>query len=313
MTFNQTEFINKFLSFSPREGKNETKAGKYLVKLLQRSRVDFRLQKYTVKIPRTINAQLTADAKNIPCGALCFTSGEINNKDNIISSLTHTEKNFPFIGFNPYCPGISDTGRAIKYPALAVSRKDLSKIFKAKKIKGIVKVKPVKHRSQNILVGNLANPKNLIFTHYDSIYSGAVDNASGVAVTMKLILDNPKLLQTALFVLSGNEELAYDFPIYWGRGYREFEKKYWPLMKQSKQILIIDGVGNNTAQFLTDPYWVNEGFPVKHLKLLLKKTAMVTGNIRKLMEYYHSPLDTVDKIKKSHLDKAYHLVLKSLS
>ena len=107
------------------------------------------------------------------------------------------------------------------------------------------------------MVGNLINPKNLVFTHYDSIYSGAVDNASGVAVTLKLILDKPKLLKTTLFVLSGNEELAYDFPVYWGRGYREFEKKYWPLMKHSQKILIIDGVGNSPTEFITDAYWLN--------------------------------------------------------
>lgn len=313
MVFNQIEFIKKFLTFSPREGENETKAGQYLTALLAKVKINYSLQKFTLTIPQTVKAEMTADGKNIPCGPLCFASGEINSKDNILSSLAHTEKSFSFIGFNPYCPGISATGRAIKHAALAVTRDDLLKIFKAKKIKGIVKIKPIKHQSQNILIGNLVDPKNLIFTHYDSIYSGAVDNASGVAVTMKLILDHPELLASNLFVLSGNEELCYDFPIYWGRGYREFEKKYWPLMKQSNQILIIDGVGNDSTQFLTDPYWVEEGFPVKSLKSLLKKTAMVTGNISKLMEYYHSPLDTINKLKKSHLDEAYHLVLKSLS
>lgn len=313
MAFNQIAFIKKFLTFSPREGKNETKAGKYLTALLNKAKINYSLQKFTLTIPQTVSAELTVDGKNIPCAALCFASGEINTKDNLLSSLTHIEKDFPFLGFNPYCRGISATGRSIHHPALAIARDNLSKIFKAKKIKGIVKVKPVKHQSQNILIGNLTNPKNLIVTHYDSIYSGAVDNASGVAVTMKLILDNPKLLTTNLFVLSGNEELCFDFPVYWGRGYRQFEKKYWPLMKQSQKILIIDGIGNDKTQFLTDPYWVNEGFPVKNLKQLLQKTAMVTGNISKLMAYYHSPLDTINKINKKYLDQTYQLTLKQIS
>jgi len=313
MAFNQIGFIKKFLTFSPREGKNETKAGKYLTGLLEEVKINYSLQKFSLTIPQTVKAELTADAKNISCAALCFASGEIDSKDNILSSLTHTEKNFPFIGFNPYCPGISATGRAIKHPALAIARDDLPIIFKAKKIKGIVKIKPVKHKSQNILAGNLTNPKNLVFTHYDSVYSGAVDNASGVAVTLKLIFDQSKLLKTTQFVLSGNEELCYDFPIYWGRGYRQFEKKYLHLMKQSRKIFIIDCVGNAPTQFLNDPYWVNEGFPVKNVKRLLSKTAMVTGNFPKLMKYYHSPLDTIDKLKKQYLDEAYHLVLKSLS
>ena len=135
MVFNQIAFIKKFLTFSPRKGKNETRAGKYLTELLHQRQVKFSLQKFTVKIPQTLCAKLTADAKNISCAALCFASGEIDSKDNILSFLTPTEKNFPFIGFNPYCPGISATGRAIKHPASAVARNDLPKIFKAKKSK----------------------------------------------------------------------------------------------------------------------------------------------------------------------------------
>ena len=210
MAFDQINFIKKFLTFSPREGKNETRAGQYLTGLLDQAKINYSLQQFTLTIPQTVKAELTADGNNIPCEPLCFTSGEINSKDNILSSLTHTEKNFPFIGFNPYCPGISATGRAIKHPALAIARDNLPIIFQAKKIKGRVKVIPAKHQSQNILAGNLTNPKNLVFTHYDSVYSGAVDNASGVAVTLKLIFDQSKLLKTTLFVLSGNEELCYD-------------------------------------------------------------------------------------------------------
>lgn len=184
LMFNTLDLIQELLRFSPREGKNETRAGKFLTGLLDQTKIKYSLQKFTITIPQTIKAELTADGKNIPCSSLCFASGEINSKENLISSLTETEKNFPYIGFNPYCPGISATGRSIKYPALAIARDDLPKIFKGKSVQGLVKIKPTKHQSQNILVGNLNKPTNLIFTHYDSIYSGTVDNASGVAPVM---------------------------------------------------------------------------------------------------------------------------------
>lgn len=313
MPFNQLAFVKKFLTFSPREGANETKAGLYLESLLFKNKVKFSRQKFSLFIPQTVKAELTIDGRKIDCCALSFVSGKINSKNSLISTLSPVERDFSYLGFNPYCPGISATGRSIKHPALGVKRDNLVKIFQAKKISGEVIVKKTKHHSQNILVGNLNNPKNLIFAHYDSVYNGAVDNASGVAVTLKLILENPKLLKNNLFVLSGNEELAYDFPIYWGRGYREFEKKYLKLLKAAKKILIVDSVGNDKTQFLTDPYWVNEGFPIKNLKKLLQKTAMVTGNINKLMEYYHSPLDTIDKLKSSCLEEAYRLIQNKLA
>ena len=83
--------------------------------------------------------------------------------------------------------------------------------------------------------------------------------------------------------------------------------------KKAKKIYIIDGVGNDKTQFLTDPYWVNEGFPVKNLSKILKKTAMVTGNIPKLMTYYHSSLDNLKQVKAKYLKQAYQVTLKAIS
>ncbi len=306
------KIIKQLLRFSPREGKNETQAGKFLTALLKKNSVSFRLQKFTFKIPQDLKAALLADGKSIPCQAITFTSGVITNKNNLISCRIDIEHNFPYLSFNPTGDAISASGRSIKHPALAISRQDLPQIIKAKQVRGEVKVRPVKHQSQNILVGNLVNPQNLIFTHYDSINLGATDNASGVAVTLKLILDSPKLLKQNLFILSGNEELSYDFPTYWGYGYRVFEKKYLSLMKKAKKIYVIDCVGNGKTQFLTDPYWVNEGFPIKNIRHFLSKTAMVCGSIDQLMTVYHSQGDDLSQLKKKYLNQSYGLVLKKL-
>lgn len=75
-------------------------------------------------------------------------------------------------------------------------------------------VKPKKHNSLNILVGNNINPKNIFFAHYDSVGIGATDNASGVGILMNIIINFPKSLRDNLFVFSGNEELSYDYPTY---------------------------------------------------------------------------------------------------
>lgn len=301
------------MEFSPREGINETKAGIFLVSLLKENNIKYRIQKFNVYIPKKIETKLVINEnKEIPSEPICFFSGVIDSADNIVSSFFKGEKNFPYISFNPYCKSISMMNRSIRYPAVAISRKDLLKVIRAKKLKATIKIKKRFHQSQNILVGNIYNPKNLFFTHYDSISIGAVDNASGVCIAMKLILEQRDVLDRNLFIFSGNEELSYEFPIYWGKGYREFEKNYFDLMKQAKKIFVIDCVGNGEPQKLSTHYWVDEAFPIKNKKIAHKKTLIITGDIKKLWTYYHSDLDTIDKLKKKYLDATYKLMLKVL-
>jgi len=311
--FNSILFIKKLLDFSPREGINETKAGVFLTSLLRKNNVKYYLQKFNVYIPKKIKTKLVINEnEEIPVEPICFFSGVIESVDNIISSFLPGEKNFSYISFNPYCNSISIMNRSIKYPAIAIRRKDLFKVIKAKKTRVTIKIKKEIHQSQNILVGNIYNPKNLIFAHYDSISIGAVDNASGVCIAMRLILENPNIINKSLFIFSGNEELSYDFPIYWGKGYREFEKKYFDLMKQAKKIYVVDCVGNGEPQKLSTHYWIDEAFPIKNKKIAHKKTLIITGDIKKLWTYYHSDLDTINKLKKKYLDATYKLMLKVL-
>jgi len=306
------KLIKTLLQFSPRQLNNETRAGKYLLSFLQKNNFPFRLNQFTFYHPDFIKAVLLADGRKIACQPASFVSGKISGKDNLFSSMAHINFDLPHLSFNPHFPDISVPVMASHYPALAISKNDLPKILKAKKIDGNVIVNRVKHQSQNILVGNLTKPQNLIFSHYDSINTGAVDNASGVAVSLKLILNNSKLLAKNLFIFSGNEELSYDFPIYWGHGYRMFEKKYFRLMQQAKKILVVDCVGNDKPQAYTSAYWVNEGFPVKNLKSVLKKTALIAGDLDKLMTVYHSRLDNLSQINRAHLNQAYYYLLNLL-
>ena len=73
---------------------------------------------------------------------------------------------------------------------------------------GKLEVERTKHHSKNILVGNTVDPTTIIFSHYDSIAQGAVDNASGTMLSLELIAEFPVLLQSVLFVLCGNEQIA---------------------------------------------------------------------------------------------------------
>lgn len=306
------EIIKQLLKFSPRQLQNETKAGKYLVNLLRQNKIHFRLQLFTFYHPHFRKAELIADGQKINCQAISFVSGKIEGKNNLISNLSGAKRDFPFISFNPNCAAISASGRAINHPALAISRGDLPKILAAKKVYGQVVVKKIKHQSQNILVGNLTNPDNLIFSHYDSINTGAVDNASGIAVSLQLIINRRDLLKNNLLILSGNEELSYDFPVYWGHGYRVFEKKYLPLMQRAQKILVVDCVGNNRPRSYNDAYWVNEGFPIKTVNRFLPKTFLIAGDLDKLMTVYHSNLDNLSAVKKIYLNQAYHYLLNLL-
>jgi len=85
-----------------------------------------------------------------------------------------------------------------------------------------------------------------------------------------------------------------------------------PLLNKSQKIYIVDCVGNGPTQALTDPYWVNEGFPIKNIKRFLPKATIICGSIEKLMTVYHSQSDDFSQLKQKCLDEAYKSVLKKL-
>jgi hypothetical protein len=237
-----------------------------------------------------------------------FLSGRIENKDILISAFSESEGNVANINFSPYSDAIS---RASFYPscAISVSRKDLPKILKAKKIKGVTKVKKKKFIRENILIGNLKNPVKIVFTHYDSIEEGAVDNISGLAVLLRLVSENKKMLNNNLFVFSGSEELSYDDPIYWGKGYRCFEKKHQRLLLKAERVFIIDSVGNGRAVVVKDKNLILQAFPVVNLDKIMNKTAVISGDMDELMKYYHSLADDLSKLKEKYLVQAEKILI----
>ncbi len=310
--FNISSFVSKLVSLSPRQGKNENKTADFIISVLENYQINYYTQKFEARIPK-IKAILWANNEKIKCEGCSFLSGKIEDKDYIVSSLIGSQLliNQPNINFNPKCKAISLSNFYFA-PSIAINCLSLEKIIKAKSVKGKVIVSPYVYTSSNILVGSIRFPKNILFAHYDSIKKGAIDNASGVSVLMKLIIENPNILKDSLIVFSGSEELSYDYPIYWGYGYREFEKKYNNLLKKSKKIFVVDCVGNSKTVIDKDKKLLLEGFPIKNLKELKGKILFIHGDIEKLMQVYHSDLDTVSGVREEYILKAIEMVLSNL-
>jgi hypothetical protein len=308
--FNHLAFIKKLMSFSSRQLEGEKKAAHFLLTEFERNKIPFYEQKFIAKIPVTKKATLKIDNKKIKCEGTSFVSGKISRKVNIISSQTSSllfqgKEN---INYNPSCKAISN-GNYYFVPSVSISRSSLKHVLNAKKIKGEVKVDSKKYVASNILVGNRKNPQIIIFAHYDSIKKGAIDNASGVSIAFEAAVNNKEMLGKCLFVFCANEELSYDKPVYWGHGYRVFEKKYLGLLKKARKIIIIDCLGYEKSVFIQDYHLMKLGFPIVNLERLKRKTFLLTAQkLNYLMSVYHSNLDDGRGLKKKYLINAGRLL-----
>ncbi len=311
--FDKVSFIKEMLKFSPRQGKNEVKTAEFIISLLDKFNADYLVQKFNTKIPLVKKAELTADGKKMECKGCSFVSGEIENKDYLISNLTPSScfLEYPNINFNPKCKTIS-LDNFYFAPAVTIKTSDLLRVAKAKKVKGKVKVEPFAYESANILVGNVENPKNILFAHYDSVEKGATDNGSGVAVLMDLIISYPETLKENLCIFSGNEELSYDKPTYWGHGFRAFEKEYDSAMAGADSIIAVDCVGNGKANVSRDKHLIKLAFPINNIDKWSDKISIVFGDFDKLMAVYHSDNDDVNELKEVYLDEAVKLLASKL-
>jgi Iap family predicted aminopeptidase len=199
-----------------------------------------------------------------------------------------------------------------KHAAIAIRRSDVATVLAAKELSGKTVVEPYTFTGHNFLVGNTKNPKNVIFTHYDCWESGAVDNASGTAVLMSLVVNNPEVLKENLFVIAGTEEISYDEPIYWGKGYREFQKEYADQLQKAELIIVIDCVGYSEHEWVTDPSHVMLGLPLDNFEAFSDKCKMICGDFDKLMKVYHSNDDTIDLLSEKSLQEAQKLLIKAI-
>lgn len=312
--FNLLDLVQEIISFSPRQLENETKTAEFLKKILRENNVSFEIHAYTVDLPDVKKAELFADDQEIPVKPASFVSGKIENNDTMISNLLSSRicQDKANINFNPKSEDISQ-GNNYFAPSVAINKSDVQKVLDAEEVKGEVIVEKVSHTAENILVGSSDNPEKLVFAHYDSVNTGAIDNASGVAVMMKAILNKPETLKNTLYIFSANEEFSYDKPIYWGRGFRELETSRPDLFDNAKEIFPVDCVGNGDAHFSTDPELITLGFPIANIKKQQEKVFFLTADFNHLMTVYHSDSDDGRGMTEEWMEDAYQKLVKRLS
>ncbi len=305
--------IRALVACSPRQLEGEKQALKIILAMLKKYDVPYALQRFTTAIPVATKTMLLCDGKRVPAEACSFESGRIDSKDVILSSAMPSRYCYdvPNISFNPSCPAFSP-GNHYFAPAMTVTHAGLKRVLAASRIEGSVRVQKVRHQSANVLIGNARSPRMLCFAHYDSIKRGAIDNASGVAVTLSTILKNPALLKTCLFVIAGNEELSYDKPTYWGHGFRALERRSSALFKRAKKIVTVDCVGNGKPQIITDISTVSRAFPLANSAAFSRKTVLLTGDFAQLMTVYHSDLDDGRGIEERYLRESERMLARVL-
>jgi hypothetical protein len=119
----------------------------------------------------------------------------------------------------------------------------------------------------------------------------------------------PQFLKNTLFVLWANEEISYDkYPAYRCKGARAFEKKYLHLLQGAKKIIIIDGIGYAPSQRLHQCEKLTSTFWIKNLKKLAYKMRGLGSRTPFDITFYHSELDTIDKIKKKYIMQTIKIV-----
>lgn len=295
--------IEKICSLDSRIGESEAGCRQLLADIVNDSGVACTIQEFESKRPNFIDYSLTADGEPVECLPVGLKSGEITGSYNLISSLTSSQ-NFidtPNINFNPRSDAICQCNFYFA-PALAISRRDVPKVMYANDVRGSLNVEPVAYTTANILVGNTTNPASIVFAHYDAYFQGATDNASGVAVAVSLLLEQPQILQETLFVFAGNEELSYDYPVYWGRCFREFARKNKKLLDGCERVIVVDSVGDGEPVVESDPKLLSLAFPVGDLEIIAK-SCVLTGDFDSLMTVYHSAADQMPRLSEGLLDQ----------
>lgn len=304
--FKSIDSIKALTKLGERQGAVARRALEYIISIFKQYQVPFIVENFDTDIPVVQEASLVIDGKKESCIGCGMMSGEIPTA-NIASSLMSSRFliDTPVIYVNQKCPVASPTNFSFA-PAIAVSPETAKKLITTKNAKASLQVKKEKTRANFLLVGNTANPQTIVFSHYDSLGPGAIDNASGtaVALTTSLRCFKEGILNETLFVFDGNEEISYDYPTYWGHGYRVFEERYAKVLENAKKVLVVDCVGNGMNKFIQDNKILKLAFPLKNIGQIRDKTFLLSGDIDDLMTVYHSEKDTVEKVSEKSLTLA---------
>lgn len=311
MKFKHRQLLYQLTKIGPRYADKEMIAAKIIEEYLTQHEIQFQKQLFQSEVPVITKAELQVDGEEIECLGSSILSGEIDSGEYLISHFGFSGKTPYNIAYSPITDEISVVDH-YRVPSLTISRKDIIKVVMAKQVKGKIEVDKQKIDTENILVGNTANPQNIVFAHFDSIIGpGAVDNAGSVVTMMGCILDNPKLLKTTLFNFSGNEEMAYDDYKLSGYGFRVFEARYSALLEKAKQVVVMDGLGVGKPSFSQNGLdWVLQ---VKMLDNIRSKLFWLQNDQTPVLRFFHTKEDKPGIIKDAFIFEAQQTLSDFLS
>ena len=312
--FKSIDGIKALTNLGTRQGVVAERAKDYICSIFKEYDIPILVEKFDTDIPVVQKATLIIDGTIERCIGCGMTSGDIP-VTNIASSLFSSRFliDTPVVYVNPKCSIPSPTNFSFA-PAIAISPKIARKLLSAKKATASLQVAKQRTPANFLLVGNINNPKTIIFSHYDSLGPGAIDNASGTSVAIDTALRcfYDGILGETLFVFDGNEEISYDYPTYWGHGYRVFEKRYQKVLINAKQVLVVDCVGNGRSEFIQDEKILKLAFPLKNINQIKTKTFLLSGDFDDLMAVYHSEKDTPKRISKKSLTQAENALFEQI-
>lgn len=309
-SFNSLSFVAKLLELSPRQGVGEQAAAELICTTLRQWQLPYTKQVFVTTIPYHERAQLLVDGKEIPCSNTSFVGGVVEGVSSLHSSLIPSRYllEVPNINFNPHCSSISRSNYYFA-PSIAVAAHNVMRLISARNVYAQTQVSRHEFEAANILIGNSKDPTTILIAHYDSIEVGATDNAAGIAALLATAIAQPEILEHVLLVFSGNEELSYDQPTYWGHGFRAFEEKYEQQLAAARSIIIVDVVGNGIPVLERNDGLAYLAFPVNHLAAWQEKLLLCYADVPKLLRVYHSAEDTIEQLDAESLQQASTLLL----
>jgi hypothetical protein len=85
--------------------------------------------------------------------------------------------------------------------------------------------------------------------------------------------------------------------------------EYKEILEKSKKIIVYDMLGHSKP-ILTKDY-IKEAFPIMS-EYLYEKSILISKSNNDWIKFYHSDVDTIDKIKEDYINEGFELLLKIL-
>ena len=255
---------------------------------LERKGLEYERYAYPVAAP-SWSWYLRADGEEVRSLPFGLSSGEYEGPPKVVK-LELDEA--PPEGSIAYVDGSASEIRTPTFssgPALAVSPRDAERISKSKKVEWALRVRTVETFGLAYLVGDLDSAKRVIVTHYDSLWSGSVDNASGTTLALEM-LDLVDLKKNA-FVFVGFAEINMKEGEYWLPSFKSVVGAYSELFERAEEVVVVDCVGTGAAGWIEDKEYVEAYSPFGAKKLKIYGTPL-----RDMQDYYHGTNDTPDKV-----------------